>query len=63
MLILAALVIVVACRTTVAVRQIGAFKLDSVTSDAAVIGQFINYGTGGSIGTGVPTMVRPILVK
>lgn len=50
-------------RKTVRIIQIGAFKLDSITPRAAVIGHFIGFATGGTIGKTRTTITRPILVK
>lgn len=46
----------------VTVRQIGAFKLDSLNG-TSVVGHFVGYSAGGSIGTVKTTLTRPILVK
>jgi len=50
-------------KTSVTVKIIGSFSLDTVSSDARVVGHWIKAADEGTIGTTPGTLVRVILVK
>jgi hypothetical protein len=53
----------VAGKTSVTVKMIGAFSLDTVTASAEVIGHFLRVTDDGAIGTTPGALVRVILVR
>jgi hypothetical protein len=50
-------------KTSVTVKMVGSFMLDTVTSSAQVIGHFVRIADEGAIGTTPGTLARVVLVK